>query len=109
MKRRWHRQGQGGPVPRVPALWAISVAVAYWLGREVEFRLWERTNDAPVPETNEDVQPADPWPATVRDNLVAPELLPWVTSYDPSYLEATTLAAIRRSTQSSERPTEGMA
>lgn len=58
---------------------------------------WLRRLPQPEPDRAMDDVQSDPWPALVRDNVV----------YDPTYLEATTLA-IRRSTQSSEVTTEGM-
>lgn len=111
---------------RLAILSLLALAVVAWLRR------------APQPEPDramDDVQPADPvtWPALIAQydpwrrqygtGDFWPNGVQWTNtsrSYgtggnhdaalppDPTYLEATTLAAIRRSGQSSEVSTEGM-
>jgi hypothetical protein len=45
-------------------LWAASIVAAYWVGREVEFRLWELANDWPdEPETTS----TDPVPMALTE------------------------------------------
>lgn len=106
----------------------LLTALGLAAGAVAALLLWASSRDLrepwrwpaiPTPEPDDDIQPPDPvtlakggpMPASTRlvlRNESGCEYLEPLTAADRSYLEATTLAAIRRSAQSSDAPTGGM-